>query len=245
MTEFSPAIYGRLNAAVEAIHESGLEGMSNKTSYAMTCIRDHKMYFAPNSPKFNIPSVSGFDLSSLPNQRSVPNHAGVLIFNPEMVLTADSARLQGDMVRTYAVAYQFPFNGFQRRLRDVYTDALETQGRWLEGKRIDPILYDPRGADREDLVRFFIREERYYSDVGFEDFQKAIEIQRNTGSKFRSVLLRLNTNMGFFVAARQIQLPKIHQELMGEVGDDYKLKWNFDQRAKRVADSLLRDTLNP
>lgn len=118
-----------------------------------------------------MPSATSFELRRVPDSSILTPH---IVVDEKKVING-SIKNAADLVRTLSIVEQYPLNGFQRRLKDVYADALGVQADWLNKTGTDVIPLDPRGQKKEDLIRKLLGDERYYSDVGFEDWQRAID----------------------------------------------------------------------
>ena len=157
------------------------------------------------------------------------------------ILGGRQESIKGDLARTLAVADQYPFNGFQRKYRAVYEDALQVQTEWLDRTSTPNIPLDPRTTDRETLLRSLVGDARYFSDVGFEDWQKAIEDYRRSGQDISVIpmLDQLKDATGHFIVMRQRFVPMNYQVARQRIGEDYATKWDAEKRTEAMAYSLM------
>ena len=202
-------------------------------------IRSKELLVVANNNLFNIPAITGFDLTEI--EGWTQSYRAILVIDIDKILNTERDRIMGDLVRTLAVAEQYPFNGFQRRLERVYNQALGIQQEWLIDMESPLLELDPRSQDFETLTKKLIGDKRYYSDVGFEDWQKAIESYRKQ-VKTPKELRMLNQLKGatvHFMTVRQRFLVTNFDTALSTIGSDYINKWDKERRAEAAAYNLL------
>jgi hypothetical protein len=231
---FDESIYG--------IRDSDIPGVNDAARRTVDRIRNREIFVVANNQTFNIPTVTGFDLAAVPGPQSM--YAPVVVMDLGKVLGSRSELIKGDLVRTIAIADQYPVNGFQRRYKEVYTTALEAQTNWLETTRTPTVPLDPRTTDREALLRTLLGDARYFSDVGFQDWQKAIEDYRKSDmdTSVDPLLDQLKDATGHFMVMRQRFVPMNHRIALRKNRGEY-LKWNAEKRTEAVAYMLIGASL--
>lgn len=229
---FDESIYG--------IRDSQIEGLKDIAARTVDRIRDRELLVVGNNPTFRIPTVTGFDLTEVaPGPRS--QYAPVIVIDIEKIQSLGPEAIKDDLSRTVAVADQYPFNGFQRRYRAVYEDALQAQTQWLTETNTPGIQLDPRNTARETILKSLLGDARYYADVGFADWQKAIESYRRSGQDISviPILDKLKDATGHFIVMRQRFVPTNYQIARQQIGEDYVIKWGAEKRAEGIAYSLM------
>ena len=231
---------GIFHDAIHRMRTSGVEGVSDMAGRTADWInRRETRVIATDS----IPTVTDFNLVEyIPGDNGY--YAPAIFVNIEKILVSTSEEIQADLARTVAIADQFPANGFERRYREVYGRALDAQEQWLDRtSSASEIELDPRKTDREVLLKMLLGEERYYGDVGIEDWQKAVDGDMK-GSKMdlnrTNLLNRLRVNLDHFIVVRHRFVPMNFQTAIEHLGEKrYKEEWSHDERAKVTAASLL------
>lgn len=230
--KFDEAIYG--------LKDSNVEGVNQMALRCVDRIRNGELLVMGNNRVFAIPSVTGFSLMEIPFSMRQMYIPAIVIDIPKVLAASDEA-LKGDLARTVAVADQSPDKGYQRRLRVVYQEPLEAQANFLDETRTPPIDFDPRGADRADLIRELIGDARYYSDTGFDDWQKAIRdyCLSEQDPSILPILDQLQENVGHFVSVRQRYTPMNYQAARQAVGERYITGWDEEKRAEVLVYALM------
>ncbi len=97
------------------------------------------------------------------------------------------------MLRTCALVDQFPNRGYEGRYRNSYSKALEIVERYLAHTDSPLVDLDPRHTSMEDILKTLLGEARYYTDTGFEDWQRVIMslLQGRSQSKPQQVFLTM------------------------------------------------------
>lgn len=229
---FDESIYG--------IRDSQIEGLNNIAGRTANRIRKGELFVVVNNSDFNIPTITGFDLAEIapgPRAKYVP----VIVVDMGKILDEKPETVKGDLVRTVAIADQYPLNGFQRRYKAVYEDALQAQTKWLISTNTPNIFLDPRTTDRETLFQDLLGDARYFSDFGFEDWQKAIEDYRKSGQDIGAIpiLDQLKEATAQFLVMRQRFIPINYYVARQKIGEAYLNEWDADKRAETMAYSLM------
>lgn len=154
-----------------------------------------------------------------------------ILFNPSEVLFFGKDKLGADLVRTLSVASQYPTQGYQRRMSDVYEDALNLQARYLDKREMGSVPFDPRVENRGEVRREVLGDIRFFYDCGFVDFQRALgsmhyETEQDRDNEER-VSLSLFQSPESFVIAREYTLTHIFDPLtisFFEMGDAQRLR---------------------
>lgn len=232
---FDKAIYG--------IRDSKIAGLNAIGARSIDRLRTSELALVANTSDFDIPVMTSFDLIEFPGPRTY--HKATVVVDPERIIQSKPEEIQGDLIRTLAIADQFPSNGFQRRYREVYSDALDTQKTWLESKDAPRLAFDPRFTGREELLKNLLGDARYYSDVGFEDWQNATEILREGNQSILdlSLLSQLKNNTENFMTTRQYLLPHLHQEAIQQGESEYLTEWTQERRTEFIAAALVASSL--
>jgi len=169
------------------------------------------------------------------------------LYSPRLVIDAgkmsgaNPEKVQGDLVRTIAIADQFPFNGFERRYGDVYEQGIQAQETWLEATDAPTILLDPRTTERESLKRKLLGDPRYFADVGFSDLQEFVANAEQPGaeSPFIFPVEQLKEKNDLFFGVRETAIQAHYQDMKDLNGENYHTDWSVEKRAKISAASLI------
>lgn len=162
-----------------------------------------------------------------------------IVINPQKTLNSPREEVSADLVRTLAVLDQYPQNGHERRLADVYKDALEKEKEWLLLTHSPSIKLDPREQNPEELVSQILGERSLF-DVGFEDWQKAIDnLFLEVNPQEAEIIKAFRDHKNHFIAVRQINFSE--QDPFLKTLEFREL--NPNQRAQIIAGSLIRATL--
>src|SRR5215469_11302615 len=114
--KFNNAIYGLFESQVPDI-----DGLARRVEQR---IRTGEIMGVASSKRFFSPATTGFDFLHVPQASQVLFNP-VIVVDPEKMLSDNPDKIQADMIRTLALADQFPHNGYQRRYRESYADALK------------------------------------------------------------------------------------------------------------------------
>lgn len=227
----------RFRQSIVEIRDSGVEGVSTTAGEVIERIQRGDLSIAGLN---SLPAISGFGLMA--------EHAGpfvsykpTLFINPSRVAGDDQRKIQADLAGTVAVAVQYPYDGhvrqpaggFERRLPDVYEEARAAQTAWLN--RYDaPADPDPRTTGREEWLRTVIGDPGYYTNVGFGDWQNAVDFLVGKGMEGSSRLLPIRDDVHQFLIQRTRLVPITYSSAISHVGEEYK-DWDPDFRAHTTA----------
>lgn len=233
---FDESIYG--------IRDSEVPGLKEVAGRTADRLRRNELYVVGNNPALNIPTVTGFELAEVapaPRSQYIP----VVVVDFGKILGDKPETIKGDLARTVAVADQYPFNGYQRRYRAVYDDALKAQTQWLESTNTPTIPLDPRTTEKEILLNSLLGNARYNADVGFEDWQKAIEDYRQSGEDESAgpILDQLKNAKNHFIVMRQRFVPINYQVARQKIGDAYINEWDAGRRTETMAFLLMGQSM--
>lgn len=238
----SAEITRRFDTAIYAIRDSGISPISAIAQESVQRIRRKELLLTV-SDSFTQPTATAFGFFQFPESpRS--EMLPLISLNP-MVLNADPANFQHDLVRSLAIAGQYPFSGYERRLRRVYTDALDLQSEWLDNQGVGRLDYDPRTQSREDLLKQLLGKERFYTDTGFADWQAVIdELAADSGYlKERGALELLRDAKAHFLVIRHRFTGINHQAAIQAKGEVAYRAMDDDTRAKWFAAALVGASL--
>lgn len=62
---------------------------------------------------------------------------------------------RANLVRIFEIVDRYPF-GFANRQKEIYTEALDMEARWLASEKRGEITYDPRYMPREELIKMLL-----------------------------------------------------------------------------------------
>ncbi len=169
----------KFNRAIQNLATSDIQPVAENAKRAITLLRGG--IFQIRQGGFSDPTVFshfqylhwqdlyGIDLDK---PRGAPNS-----FYATLTLGTvdDPVQIEADLVRTTSLLAQFPNKGFQGRYRDFYTRAFNTQAKWLNANDILTVSSDPRNTPRNELLIKFIGPTTYLGDMGFKDWQRAID----------------------------------------------------------------------
>lgn len=228
--KFDKAIYG--------IRDARVGNISEIADRVVGRIRGGNLHVLANNANFRIPSITGFDCFELSSPVRREFAAGIII-DVDKILSSSGAKVENDLVRTLAIADQFPFNGFERRLRDVYQDALSVQEQWQAAKPDISFSDSTRG---ENSLRTLLGDARYYSDTGVDDWKAAIAKYPQPTAMQRKLLQDLGSSSEHFLAVRHALTGMHHSMAMQQGGAAY-LNMSPDERAAFTALVLLESSL--
>lgn len=234
--------------AIYGIRDSNVQGVKGLAELCIDSIRNRNLLVVAAGPNLRIPTVTGFDLVRVevdPTYAQDPfrqlYYMPAVVIDVPRVLSATQEGIKGDLARTLAVADQALINGFQRRLRAVYQDALHTQGRWLDETNTPEIDFDPRNNDWSALIRRLVGDARFYGDCGFDDWQEAIREYRDSGLDPNAIPLlnQLEEAVGHFLVMRTHFGPMNYLAAIQAEGRETYTTKDEDERAKGVAYALM------
>lgn len=214
---------------------SSSEGFSNLARFAKDRIRDGRLIIAES----DVPmvSVTSFDLLKKKGSGRSTYVPHIIVDEEKLVL--GTTRNTADIVRTLAVAAQYPSGGFELRLRDVYRYAMKVQADWLDKTFTDDVPLEPRTEDPEPLIRKLLGDAKYYSDVGFDDWQNTIDNYHAQFGQSIGVIIRLGQ-----LREDKIAFINKRNEIGGLIlGHNYS-GLDVDQRARETANRMIMSFLH-
>lgn len=228
----------RFDTEIRRISNSSVEGINVIAQRMIDKKRKGEIALIGNATR---PTVTDFVLAAVSPEPYVM-YAPVISINIDKMMSAHSGLIQADLVRTLAVADQFPSNGYQRRYHEVYSDALQLQRTWLE--TIDSpneLPFDPRIMDQKMLLKLLLGDAKYYSDVGFADWQKAIDDYGTTvsGHPERKTLATLRPDVNHFLSVRERFIQLNFDNAMQHFGKRYTSELDEENRAEATAYVLM------
>lgn len=218
-------------------NDSSIAGLAVRSRERVMEGRKRDISIIPNRKPFSIPTITSFELLDM-SVGNLPLFTPVLVVDADRMMMASSpATMQTDLVRTLAVMDQFPENGYERRLRQVYGDAIDIERRWLESQQTKGVDFDPRQMDREELLQKLLGDVFYYTDVGFPDFQGAVDhllMDEVVGERVE-LLKSVREDKRHFISGRKKFVPLAHSSALMAGQDRYIHDISEDDRAKAVA----------
>ena len=160
-----------------------------------------------------------------------------LPMNGDKILKAPPQHLEADLVRTLAVLDQYPSQGFERRLVDVYGAALETQTNWLTEKSLARVPNDPRHINREAFIRQLLGDALYFADSGVEDYQAAFDKFSGNGTALRGQD-SIRGDVRTFIALRTRYTSSYFQETEKLLGKRLFRELDRNERASRIGEMI-------
>lgn len=198
-------------------------------------------YEIPSS-ELPCPSLTAFDLT-FQDPGTEPVLRPVLVINPTAILTASDAQRDADLLRTFAVADQYP-RDYADSYSQIYDRALDTQQRWLEANKIqDKLLFDPRIQDRETIKKKLLGEKRYVCDASIRDWDKACDSPLTKAYLPKGETIdEIRRNTQLFIVRRQAYTPTIYSRLRSEYRNFSTMSHRF--RARINGSAYLAITLD-
>lgn len=230
----------RFNEAIYGLRDSGLEGIEDIAGRVVPRITRGEIQTAAPASGTIMPAATSFYMHEIPGTR-VAIYTPIILIDPSRMMGSSLAVAQADLVRTISVADQYPHDGFQKRLRDVYAQALERQRFWLEQQNAVEVEHDPRSGHQEEILFRILGEDYYYTDFGWDDWLKAAETISNLGGHTehqQQVIEELRGSMGHFLGVREKFIPEAHSQAM-KAGASKYLEMSQDQRAEAAATVLF------
>jgi hypothetical protein len=230
----------RVQEAIYGIQDFGTSEVSSMAKDINGRISKKELVLVPSSnitqPRL-IPT--DFDMHEISSQ-STREFTGALILDIGKILSLPSKALQADLVRTVAVASQYPYNGYQERYRTVYSKALSIQKDWMTQWGTMKVEVDPRESTDEELLLKILGEERFYTDTGFTDWIKASTDYYNVAAKHlthdeRVKLVNSAYSMDQFLSVRHAFTSMAHNTALSVIGNDYLDTYSQEQRSSATA----------
>ena len=161
---------------------------------------------------------------------------GVIAFDSQIV-HGNARVIQSDLVRTVSLGAQYASGQYDRRMRTVMQDAIDTQREWLETNN-----FDPRAIHDEELLKVLLGP-AYYTDFGIEDWKKSGELYISsmaTDQQKGALEELLNDNL-LFRYFRAAGTGLIHNEAMAQISNYEQL--SPQKRAEMASNALIRGVL--
>lgn len=195
--------FANFEQAVYAIRDRGIEPFSGLAEKAIQRMRAREIMLQANYEPPRLRATTVFGMQPIPGSVR-QEHYPVVMVELGDALTLENAVLQGDAVRTLAVVDQYPFNGYERRLRTVYQEALDTQMDWLTQTSAPLLPFDPRILDREELIKHLLGPAKYKLDIGFDDWQATADeiVTPDMSRRDRDTLKMLRESKEHFLVQR-------------------------------------------
>ena len=215
----------RYNREVQELRRSVGGELGEFINRNLDRISKEHIFLSGTNAGSNIPGVFGFYLEEFTD-----GVEGDTVLIPTIVINTDtffhvpSPVLQADLVKVLSILDQYPFNGYERRLTDVYSDALTVQRKWVQQVgESDAVPYPPEDFDDEDkqefdegIIKYFLGEEHYYCDAGFDDFLDVINELERARTYDATILSILKKDKRTFIGVRhkyaEIFYQNTHQE---------------------------------
>ena len=232
-------LLGKFYRSMYTLRDSSLAGIGDRANSVIDRVSNGDIRIVVKSDRLNSLLPTNFILHELKNTPT-PTFIGAIALNIDNFLSSSSEELLADLVGPLFIAHSFPLNGYEKRLRNVYSQALEAQSVWLDYKKTPPLPLDPRTSDWEELTKRLLGKVNYYTDTGFEDWQEASLslLDLNNNMMKRMKLVYLSNNPSHFVAARQRYSPMLYSQAPYYMETTYD-QVSINQRAELAAISLL------
>lgn len=205
--------------AVKGISDTKIEPFSGLAKKGLHKLESHRVALDVNFLPPRLPATT-FSLYRLPGSEDIRLYPAVVI--EAGIVGMGKEVLQADAIRTLAVLDKYP-DGYSRRLRTVYGEALDTQVRWLERMEAPKIPLDPRTTDREGLIRALLGPATYDLDAGFkEDWQPAVDLMMRDMfyERYSEKLRELRKAEPDFIIQRYLKQPFLYPHL--RYGDGWR-----------------------
>lgn len=194
------------------------------------------LILVPNLPQYNIPTITGFALADVSTGNLPLSSPVIVVDQNRLMMNADKTAVLSDLIRTLKIADQFPDKGFERRLKLVCSDALDMEKSWLEEQNAHEVTFDPRYVPKDDLLKTLLREAAYYTDPGFSDFQKAVDIllKDEVIEERVSLLKSVREDKNHFIVGRAKFSPMAHSIATKSIREKY-FSMSDDKRSEAAA----------
>lgn len=229
-------ITNRFDTAIYGIRDAGVPGISRVAQRAVDAIKFESTPVRLGSPA--APAAVSFATLQV-YQDNVTLFRPIISVNPYRMMSIRTklADIQGDVVRTLAIADSFPFGGYERRMVDVYMDGLNTEEKWLNHQNERSVQNDPRTEDKKEIAKRLLGS-RYYVDCGFADWQAAIDKQLALGHFPEASLRALRDDRTTFAFMREAHQDTNFQTAVSVNREAY-FKLSEDERAEASATIYL------
>lgn len=228
--------------AVKGIRDKKIEPFSGLAKKGLQKLEGYRVTLDVNIPPPRLPAATTFSMFRLPGPEDIRLYPAVVI--EAGIVGMGKEVLQADAIRTLAVLNQYP-NGYSRRLRTVYGEALDTQLQWLERMESPKIPLDPRTTDREELIRVLLGPAAYDLDAGFkEDWQLAVDLMMRDifYERYSKKLRELREAEPDFIIQRYLQQPFLYPHLRS--GDGWREGLPSEQMPQYLCLFIIETFLN-
>lgn len=227
---FSKALFG--------LRDSGVDDVASLARNTIQRINNKSLIPAIKGAHFYAPSTTTF--YEFDNQ-DIQRFQALIVLNIDYLRGDHLKKTKADLLRTLYIANQYPLNGFERRRYVVMQEALNMQRDWLEESKTPVLLFDPREDAEEYLIEKLLGEENYYMDVGFEDWQSAVDAfaAKQTSEAIRFKILGYREDVGTFVKARAKWGKVIHEKAVEMNDEFYFQRTTADSRARAAAMAMI------
>jgi hypothetical protein len=241
-----------LTSTLARVRDAGVLGVSNAARRIENLRRSQGLATVEGFPYGE--AVSDFNLAYAFRSGDMLFNVPVITMNPTYLLGRNANAVTADIVKTIAIADQFPFTaaqreyarqnpsfGYQRRLAVVYDEALTAQEQWLETNDADlPTRLDPRKTDRDEVIKNLLGYGRYYADIGFTDFLAGVEKAEEMGAYPQSFLDTMKSDPLFFLLLRKKVVHSVYANAKEIHGEETFNDFSADKRAELCAPLYLQ-----
>jgi len=128
----------------------------------------------------------------------------VVVVDEDGALMKSSKDLASDMARTVFIAAQYPADGYERSMGEVYGEAFRKQAAFLDKRNYGEVENDPRYNEEAVLFKRLYPGSRYYFDPSFDMYLEALFLLEQRGEIDMDAASRLMKSEAFFVKARHL-----------------------------------------
>jgi hypothetical protein len=171
--------------------------------------------------------------------REVKVEPGIVLNSSEFAIYDDDIIMQ-DLLRTIAVADQYPHKGYTRRYKDIYTRALKEQARWQESLGMKTLDYDSETADMHSMLELLLTDEAQEADCGIDDWLAVIERAFPGLTPKQKDIIDYFRDPKVFLGLRELYLMEISVARESQVSQRYLDQLNGTQKAEIAAQNILR-----
>lgn len=180
---------------------------------------------------------SGFRILTRMSDRLVIPQPVVYI-NPDEHYFRDNETRRADLIKTLAIAYQYPDNGFERQYAQIYREAAALQLKWVSLQANSKFRMPEKPFDEKHVLSRHIGGIRALTDVGFEDWNRiSNNFIQETGFSYEDQSLL--SSKTYFIGLREEYSRIIFEVLKSRFGSKKISEWNRDYRAAIVARLLF------